>query len=94
MTEKPRVCRGEGCPRADLCRRHMDTVEDPTYFATSPVQADGSCVEFVSTGWERADPTRCGGAHPPPRCARQCEIELARWEQRDGEWVWVDGIVH
>jgi hypothetical protein len=71
------VCRGEGCPRADLCRRYMDApfMAKPTYFAEAPVLADGSCPKFISTGLERKDPTRCGGAHPPPRCTWQCRIE-------------------
>jgi hypothetical protein len=94
MSEQKRSCHGEGCPRADLCRRHMDAVDEPTYFAASPVQADGTCTEFVGNGWTRGPEIRCGGAHPPPRCACQCEIELHRWEQRDGKWKWIAGAVH
>jgi len=91
-----RFCRGEGCPRADLCRRHMDAVrvKDPTYFKKAPLLVDGQCGEFVSNGCIRKDPNRCGGAHPPPCCAWQCEIELHRWEKRGEEWMWIDGGVH
>jgi hypothetical protein len=85
--EKWRSCRGEGCPRADLCRRHMDVVDNPMYFETPPVQVDGACTEFVANFWSRGPGIRCGGAHPPPRCACQCEIEPARWKRRDdGGW--------
>ena len=71
-----RFCRGEGCARADLCRRHMDAAKEsaPTYFEKSPVLPDGQCGEFVGNGFVRKDPQRCGGAHPPPRCAHQCSI--------------------
>lgn len=72
-------CRGEGCPRADLCCRHMGGTESSTYFETAPVHVDGTCTEFVSNGRARSNPDgsiRCGGAHPPPRCACQCEIEM------------------
>jgi hypothetical protein len=90
-------CRGEGCPRADLCRRHMDAsiVEHPTYFDKSPILPYGPCGEFVSTGWVRgsAEELICGGAHPPPECLWKCQIELHRWERRDGEWVWLEGTV-
>ena len=92
-----KFCRGEGCPRADLCRRHMDAVrvENPTYFEKSPLLlADGQCGEFVSNGWLRADPLRCGGAHPPPHCTWECAIELHRWVWRDGEWAWIDEAVN
>lgn len=77
MTEPMAMCRGEGCPRADLCRRYMDAprAANPTYFDATPVQADGSCAAFVSNGWVRKDPNRCSGAHPPPRCTWQCCIE-------------------
>ena len=91
-----KFCRGEGCPRADLCRRHMDAArsKNPTYFDRSPLFVDGQCGEFVSTGSLRADPLRCGGAHPPPCCTWHCEIELHRWEQCAGEWIYLDGTVH
>lgn len=83
-------CRGEGCPRADLCRRHMDAsrVPSPIYFKKSPMRFDGQCGEFASNGWLRAHPMQCGGTHPPPQCAWQCQIELHRWEKRGDEWIW------
>ena len=88
-TEK--YCRGEGCPRADLCRRHMDAarVERPTYFEKSPLHADGQCGEFAANGWiARTYALKCSGAHPPPQCAWQCEIEVHRWTKRGDDWVW------
>lgn len=91
-----KFCRGEGCPRADLCRRYMDAakVESPTYFEKSPFQADGQCGEFASNGWLRSHALHCGGAHPPPACAWQCAIELHRWEKRGDEWIWIAGAEH
>ena len=88
-----KYCRGEGCPRADLCRRHMDAarVENPIYFDKSPVHPDGQCAEFAANGWLRSHPNRCSGTHPPPQCAWKCEIELHRWEKRGDEWFWVTG---
>ena len=91
-----KFCRGEGCPRADLCRRYMDAakVESPTYFEKSPFQADGQCGEFASNGWLRSHALHCGGAHPPPACAWQCAVELHRWEKRGDEWIWIAGAEH
>ncbi len=71
------LCCGNGCPRADLCRRYMDGPNKPVdapYFSTPPLRADGSCDAFVSNGWVRKDPSRCAGAHPPPRCNWNCAI--------------------
>lgn len=91
LQEIETFCRGEGCPQADLCRRHMEAESrtSTTYFEITPVQADGSCEAILSNGWMR-DSKRCGGAHPPPRCTWQCEIELDRWHRCDGIWKWDD----
>ena len=95
-TSTGKYCRGEGCPRADLCRRHMDVarVARPIYFEKSPMLADGQCGAFASNGWLRSHPTHCGGAHPPPQCAWQCEIELHHWEKRGDEWIYTSGVEH
>jgi hypothetical protein len=69
------MCHGEGCPRADLCRRYMDAVPESPYFLMAPVQFNGACTEFVWNGWARRNPDLCAGAHPPPRCTWQCCIE-------------------
>lgn len=86
-----KFCRGEGCPRADRCRRHMEAhvATDQTYFDRSPILLYGQCGEFVANGWVgREDPLRCSGAHPPPQCNWTCQIELHRWEQSDGKWIY------
>lgn len=96
MRPETKYCRGEGCPRADLCRRHMEAVkvDRPIYFERSPLQADGQCGEFASNGWLRASALQCGGAHPPPRCAWDCQIEMHRWEKQGAEWIWTGGVEH
>jgi hypothetical protein len=71
-----------------------EDAESPIYFEQSPILPYGPCGEFVSTGRVRPDPLHCGGAHPPPRCAWQCAIELHRWEQRGREWFYLDGAIH
>lgn len=85
MLNEPLItfCRGNGCPRADLCRRHMEAHVSPdqVYFDKPPLSADGQCAEFVANGWSRSAAMLCGGAHPPPRCAWQCSIEDALNEE-------------
>ena len=77
MRSVGQLCRGEGCPRADLCRRHTEvsSVQHPRFFERTPLLRTGECGEFVSNGSVRKEPWRCGGAHPPPRCTWQCSIK-------------------
>jgi len=43
------------CPRKEQCYRHM-APENPyrqSYFMLAPIQADGTCQEYVPNTWEK-----------------------------------------